>query len=80
MTRDIASDLLQLADRNFRTALADPAYEFDNRTGKVAPEHRRLRRYPTMPMEKSWHSGFTSGVDSSPLPLVPNALLPYGLR
>lgn len=36
----------------FGTILADPPWQFDNRTGKVAPEHRRLRRYPTMTMEE----------------------------
>lgn len=32
----------------FATVLADPPWRFDNRTGKVAPEHRRLSRYDTM--------------------------------
>lgn len=32
----------------FRTVLADPPWRFTNRTGKMAPEHRRLRRYHTM--------------------------------
>ncbi len=27
---------------------ADPPWRFTNRTGKLAPEHRRLHRYPTM--------------------------------
>jgi hypothetical protein len=31
------------------TILADPPWRFINRTGKVAPEHRRLDRYDTMP-------------------------------
>ncbi len=30
------------------TLLADPPWRFVNRTGKVAPEHRRLARYDTM--------------------------------
>ena len=82
MTRDIASDLLQLADRNFRTALADPAYEFDNRSGKVAPEHRRLRRYRTMPIDEICALP-VSPIMASTAHLYlwcPNALLPYGLR
>jgi hypothetical protein len=29
-----------LADRRFATVLADPPWRFQNRTGKVAPEHR----------------------------------------
>jgi N6-adenosine-specific RNA methylase IME4 len=32
----------------FGTLLADPPWRFLNRTGKVAPEHRRLNRYDTM--------------------------------
>jgi len=32
----------------FGTLLADPPWRFMNRTGKVAPEHRRLSRYDTM--------------------------------
>ena len=31
-----------VAGRRFRTILADPPWRFQNRTGKVAPEHRRL--------------------------------------
>ena len=36
----------------FSTILIDPPWRFENRTGKVAPEHRRLRRYRTMSMEE----------------------------
>jgi N6-adenosine-specific RNA methylase IME4 len=32
----------------FGTILIDPPWRFTNRTGKVAPEHRRLKRYRTM--------------------------------
>jgi N6-adenosine-specific RNA methylase IME4 len=32
----------------FATVLADPPWQFTNRTGKMAPEHRRLHRYQTM--------------------------------
>lgn len=37
--------------RRFSTILADPPWRFTNRTGKVAPEHRRLSRYETMTIE-----------------------------
>jgi hypothetical protein len=50
---DIAQDLLQLPADHFRTALADPPWQFENRTGKVAPEHQRLRRYRTMTLGSS---------------------------
>ena len=36
----------------FSTILIDPPWRFQNRTGKVAPEHKRLRRYPTMSFEE----------------------------
>jgi len=38
----------ELAGQRFSTVLADPPWRFMNRTGKVAPEHRRLSRYDTM--------------------------------
>jgi len=41
-------DLANLAGQPFGTVLADPPWRFINRTGKVAPEHRRLSRYDTM--------------------------------
>jgi N6-adenosine-specific RNA methylase IME4 len=32
----------------FGTILIDPPWRFTNRTGKMAPEHKRLRRYETL--------------------------------
>lgn len=43
-----ADDLLSLGLNRFSTILADPPWRFQNRTGKMAPEHRRLSRYGTM--------------------------------
>jgi len=37
---------------HFGTILADPPWRFSNRTGKMAPEHRRLSRYATMTLEE----------------------------
>ncbi len=37
-----------LKPKTYGTILADPPWRFINRTGKVAPEHRRLSRYGTM--------------------------------
>jgi N6-adenosine-specific RNA methylase IME4 len=65
----------------FGTVLADPPWRFKNRTGKVAPEHRRLSRYDTMD---------TGGIAALPVAdlvadrahcylWVPNALLAEGL-
>ncbi len=36
----------------YGTILIDPPWRFANRTGKVAPEHRRLHRYQTMSFEE----------------------------
>lgn len=36
----------------FATILADPPWRFSNRTGKMAPEHKRLSRYGTMTHEE----------------------------
>jgi N6-adenosine-specific RNA methylase IME4 len=35
----------------YKTILADPPWRFSNRTGKMAPEHKRLRRYETMTLD-----------------------------
>jgi hypothetical protein len=49
-----SSDLLQFAkERRFATILADPPWQFQNKTGKVAPEHRRLSRYATMTLREA---------------------------
>ena len=76
-------DLLKKTNgQQFATILADPPWQFQNKTGKVAPEHKRLNRYSTMTLD-----------DICALPVasvccptvhlylwVPNALLPEGLR
>jgi N6-adenosine-specific RNA methylase IME4 len=72
----------ELEAKRFSTVLADPPWRFINRTGKMAPEHRRLARYQTMSVE-----------DIASLPVsrllketahlylwVPNALLPDGIH
>ena len=47
-----ANDLLaRHGDTRFSTILADPPWQFQNRTGKMAPEHKRLSRYGTMGLE-----------------------------
>ena len=45
------STSLPIVDGGWQTVLADPPWRFENRTGKVAPEHRRLRRYSTMDID-----------------------------
>jgi len=71
-----------LAGQRFATVLADPPWRFVNRTGKVAPEHRRLSRYETMSVaEISSLPVKTHLMPTAHLYLwVPNALLPDGLE
>ena len=70
-----------LGDRRFGTILADPPWRFLNRTGKVAPEHRRLARYKTLTVEEICELPVLEHVqDLAHCYLwVPNALLPQGL-
>ena len=76
-------DLLRsIGDRRFRTILADPPWRFVNRTGKVAPEHKRLARYGTMATADICQMPIAALTEpTSHLYLwVPNALLPEGLK
>ena len=68
--------------RRFKTVLADPPWQFINRTGKVAPEHRRLSRYDTMDLNSICALPVSEAVEATAhLYLwVPNALLPDGLE
>ncbi len=77
----VAALRASLAGRRFKTVLADPPWQFINRTGKVAPEHRRLSRYDTMGVEAICALPVAGAVeDTAHLYLwVPNALLPEGL-
>ena len=71
----------QLQGEKFSTVLADPPWRFQNRTGKMAPEHRRLSRYGTMDLEQI-RALPVSEYLSEPAHLylwVPNALMPEGL-
>lgn len=79
----LTDDLQAVAGlQKFRTVLADPPWQFANRTGKVAPEHRRLSRYATMTTEGICMLPVARLVhEPAHLYLwVPNALLPEGLR
>jgi N6-adenosine-specific RNA methylase IME4 len=73
---------LPVTPRGWSTILADPPWRFSNRTGKIAPEHKRLMRYETMAV---------ADICLLPLPditavnahlylWVPNAMLPEGLQ
>ena len=72
----------QLEGQQFGTVLADPPWRFANRTGKIAPEHRRLARYKTLPIEEIEAlpvADYVGDVAHCYL-WCPNALLPWGLR
>lgn len=77
-------DLLPLPETpgGFKTILADPPWRFTNRTGKVAPEHRRLDRYSTMTLEaiKNIPVAEVAAPNSHLYLWVPNALMPEGLQ
>ena len=66
----------------WKTVLADPPWRFTNRTGKVAPEHRRLDRYSTLDVDAICSIQVSNVIarDSHLYLWVPNALLPEGLR
>jgi len=66
----------------FGTILADPPWEFANRTGKVAPGHKRLARYGTMSADEIARLpvGDLAAEPSHLYLWIPNALLPEGLR
>ena len=82
--RAVASvDLRNFASgRQFGTVLADPPWRFANRTGKMAPEHRRLSRYGTLSVDEIAALPVAAiAAQTAHLYLwVPNALLPEGLR
>ena len=65
----------------FSTVLSDPPWRFQNRTGKVAPEHKRLGRYGTMPLDaiKDLPVADVAAPNAHLYLWVPNALLPEGL-
>jgi len=81
--RQASQDLLgRVGGRKFRTILADPPWQFQNRTGKMAPEHKRLNRYGTMTLDDILALPVAQLADD-PAHLylwVPNALLPEGLQ
>jgi N6-adenosine-specific RNA methylase IME4 len=78
---DIDDDLVSFVGRRkFRTILADPPWQFVNRTGKIAPEYGRLTRYPTLKVDEI----AALPVEKVAAPTAhlylwcPNALLPDG--
>lgn len=77
-----AKDLVEKISGEYATILADPPWQFQNRTGKVAPEHRRLLRYPTLGLTEimSLPVARLAAAQSHLYLWVPNALLMEGLK
>ena len=71
-----------LGKKKFSTILADPPWQFQNRTGKMAPEHKRLSRYSTMTFQEIQELPVSVAVkERAHLYLwIPNALLAEGLE
>ena len=78
-----SKDLLTFTNgKKYNTIYADPPWQFQNRTGKVAPEHKRLARYATMSIGdiKALPVADFAEKKSHLYLWVPNALLPWGLE
>lgn len=71
----------EVSNQGYGTILADPPWRFLNRTGKIAPEHKRLSRYGTLSVEEIQQIPVqrVAGEKSHLYLWVPNALLPEGL-
>jgi N6-adenosine-specific RNA methylase IME4 len=74
--------ITEIQQEDYRTILADPPWRFQNRTGKMAPEHKRLSRYPTLSLDeiKEIPVHLVANKDSHLYLWVPNALLKEGLE
>ncbi len=78
-----SDDLLNfIGKKKFSTILADPPWQFQNRTGKIAPEHKRLARYPTLKLQEIKDLPVEAiAEERAHLYLwVPNALLAEGMQ
>lgn len=76
------SFLKEIKQRTYGTILADPPWQFANRTGKMAPEHKRLNRYTTLTFKEIMDIPVSEvcAEESHIYLWVPNALLPQGLQ
>lgn len=66
----------------YATILADPPWRFANRTGKMAPEHKRLSRYDTMTLDDicTMPVGRLCAPTAHLYLWTPNALLPEAIQ
>ena len=77
-----AVDFRKNVEGKFSTILADPPWRFSNRTGKMAPEHKRLSRYQTLTFKQieELPVNEVASKESHLYLWVPNALLAEGLN
>ena len=83
MNESVNQDLLAYCgDEKFVTIYADPPWQFSNRTGKIAPENKKLTRYDTMTLDdiKGLPINEITADEAHLYLWVPNALLPEGLE
>ncbi len=79
----VALDFINVVPaKGYGVILADPPWRFTNRTGKVAPEHKRLNRYDTLTLKEIMEIpvSLVAGEKSHLYLWVPNALLQEGLE
>lgn len=74
-------NLFEADSGKYGAILIDPPWRFANRTGKIAPENKRLRRYPTMSFEEiaALPVGEIAAAQSHLYLWCPNALLAEAL-
>jgi N6-adenosine-specific RNA methylase IME4 len=80
--KSAAAELLEaVSGQRFATILADPPWQFTNKTGKVAPEHKRLSRYGTLKLDEimALPVGEIAATPAHLYLWCPNALLPDGI-
>ena len=82
MAKDHIQDFKEEISGKYGTILADPPWRFSNRTGKMAPEHRRLCRYNTLTFKeiKALPVAEVAAEQSHLYLWVPNALVAEGLE
>lgn len=80
--RTAAEDFSKKIHKKYGTILVDPPWQFSNRTGKMAPEHKRLNRYTTLtfPEIKDIPVALAANEKCHLYLWVPNALLKEGLQ
>ena len=80
--KSATEDLARKVRGPFSTIYADPPWRFQNHTGKMAPEHQRLLRYPTMTLEEILELPVSrlSAAEAHLYLWVPNALVAEGLE